>query len=226
MTRDEVMAKLETLGTEQVRKMNAKNGSGDNQFGVKMGDLRILANEIKLNPELAKELWETGNWDARLLSTLLMKPKKLSADEVHEMVADIHFIPNATTSQLSDWVMTNVLKVHPEKEALRQKWMTAKDVMPARAGWSLTAERAAKSPEGLDASALLDRIEKEMPSAPPVLQWTMNYALANIGINFPDLRQRALDIGERLGVFRDYPTSKGCTSPFAPIWIDYFVSRQ
>ena len=38
--------------------------------------------------------------------------------------------------------------------------------------------------------------------------------------------QRAIAIGERLGVYRDYPVSKGCTSPFAPIWIDYFVSRQ
>jgi len=28
------------------------------------------------------------------------------------------------------------------------------------------------------------------------------------------------------GVFRDCPVSKGCTSPFAPIWIDCFVSRQ
>jgi hypothetical protein len=33
-------------------------------------------------------------------------------------------------------------------------------------------------------------------------------------------------IGEMLGIYRDYPVSKGCTSPFAPIWIDYMVSRQ
>ena len=40
------------------------------------------------------------------------------------------------------------------------------------------------------------------------------------------IRQRALAIGEKLGVFRDYPVSKGCTSPFAPIWINFMVSRQ
>ena len=39
-------------------------------------------------------------------------------------------------------------------------------------------------------------------------------------------RKRALAIGEKLGVFSDYPTSKGCTSPFAPIWISEMVSRQ
>ena len=50
--------------------------------------------------------------------------------------------------------------------------------------------------------------------------------VAKIGINFPKHRKRALAIGEKLGVYRDYPTSKGCTSPFAPIWINELVKRQ
>ncbi|HEX5624429.1 MAG TPA: hypothetical protein VFX48_00315, partial [Saprospiraceae bacterium] len=79
---------------------------------------------------------------------------------------------------------------------------------------------------GLDLPALLDRIEMEMPGAPPETQWTMNAALAQIGIHHPELRKRALEIGERLGIFRDFPVSKGCTSPFAPIWITEMVRRQ
>ena len=39
-------------------------------------------------------------------------------------------------------------------------------------------------------------------------------------------RERALAIGEALGIYRDYPVSKGCTSPFAPIWINEMVSRR
>jgi 3-methyladenine DNA glycosylase AlkD len=73
---------------------------------------------------------------------------------------------------------------------------------------------------------LLDRIEKEMPKAPPEVQWTMNSTLANIGIYHSSLRKRALTIGEKLGIYKDYPVSKGCTSPFAPIWINHMVSRQ
>ncbi|PLW90773.1 MAG: DNA alkylation repair protein, partial [Mucilaginibacter sp.] len=30
----------------------------------------------------------------------------------------------------------------------------------------------------------------------------------------------------RLGIYRDYPVSKGCVSPFAPIWINEMVKRQ
>jgi len=32
--------------------------------------------------------------------------------------------------------------------------------------------------------------------------------------------------GEKLGIYRDYPVSKGCTSPFAPVWIEEMVRRQ
>jgi len=65
-----------------------------------------------------------------------------------------------------------------------------------------------------------------MGSAAPEVQWTMNFVLVEIGINFPKLRKRALAIGEKLGVYRDYGVSKGCTSPFAPIWINEMVKRQ
>jgi 3-methyladenine DNA glycosylase AlkD len=54
----------------------------------------------------------------------------------------------------------------------------------------------------------------------------MNSCLAAIGIHFAKHRKRAIGIGEKLGVYRDYPVPKGCTSPFAPIWIDYMVRRQ
>lgn len=65
-----------------------------------------------------------------------------------------------------------------------------------------------------------------MPAAAPQTQWTMNNCLASIGINVPQLRQRAIAIGEALGIYRDYPVPRGCTSPFAPLWINEMVRRQ
>ena len=55
---------------------------------------------------------------------------------------------------------------------------------------------------------------------------TMNFCVAGIGIHFPKHRKRAIAIGETLGIYRDYPVSKGCTSPFAPIWINEMVRQQ
>jgi 3-methyladenine DNA glycosylase AlkD len=225
VTLEEAMRQLEALGNAGVRAQNAKSGpmgsgAGDNQFGVSRGDVRKLANQIKTNHELALSLWKTGNVDAQFLATLLVKVDRLSAEEMERLVKSVTYV------WVADWLYSYVLKEHADKETLRQKWMKSDDRWLARAGWQLTAGRMAKSPEGLDLEALLDRIEKEMGTAAPEVQWTMNMCLAEIGIHHPKLRKRAIAIGEKLGIYRDYPVSKGCTSPFAPIWITFMVSRQ
>jgi 3-methyladenine DNA glycosylase AlkD len=220
MTLADTLKALEGLGTAKVRTQNAKGGAGDNQFGVSLGDIRMLAKKIRTNHELALSLWETGNVDAQFLATLLIQPKKLSARELDRMVRSLTFV------RVADWLIAYVVRQHPDKEVLRRDWMAADDRWAARAGWDLTAERVAKSPDGLDLPALLGRIEAEMANADPIVQWTMNYALATIGIHFPKYRKQAIDIGEALGVYRNYPVSKGCTSPFAPIWINAMVNRQ
>ena len=220
MTLKETLAQLKSLGNEKVRAHNKKNGAGNNQFGVRHGDVRKLAAKIKTNHELAIALWETRNLDAQLLAILLMEPKNLSASDVDRMVRSVIFV------QVADWLNSYVVKNHPDKETLRQRWMTVDNPWAARAGWNLTSERIAKSSEGLDLTALLDRIESEMGDSAPQVQWTMNFCLAGIGIHFPKHRKRAIAIGETLGIYRDYPVSKGCTSPFAPIWINEIVRRK
>lgn len=219
-TLEEVLQALERCGQAEVRERNARHGAPENQFGVKMGEIRTIAKSLKGNHELGLTLWGSGNLEAMLLATLIVKPKQLSEEDVERMAAEV------TYAWLADWLMSYVIKQHPRKEAMRQRWMESPHPMLARAGWSLTAERIQKNPEGLDPGGLLERIEGEMGNAPTLAQWTMNYCLAEIGIRFPEHRQRAIDIGEQLGLYRDYPVSKGCTSPFAPIWIGAMVARQ
>lgn len=216
----ETLKQLESLSDDKTRKHNTKNGVGDNQFGVKLGDLRKVAKKIKTNHELALELWETGNFDAQMLAMLIIKVKALTADELNDMVCEVKY------TRVADWLNAYVVKIHPDNETLRQKWMKDKNPMAARAGWNLTSQRIVKNPELVEIPTLLDRIEKEMATVAPETQWTMNFSLAEIGINYPEYRQRAIKIGEKLGVYRDYPVSKGCTSPFAPIWINEMVSRK
>jgi 3-methyladenine DNA glycosylase AlkD len=216
----EVLARLESLGDERVLARSGRSASAGNQFGVLLGDVRKVAAEIRTDHELAVSLWQTQIIDAQLLAILLFKPRAMSRDDMDRMVRSIESTP------VADWFSAYVCKKHPDKEALRQRWMIDGNRWAARAGWSLTSERIAKHPEGLDLAALLDRIEAEMGNAAPEVQWTMNFCLAAIGIHFPKHRKRAIAIGETLGLYRDYPVSKGCTSPFAPIWINEMVSRQ
>jgi 3-methyladenine DNA glycosylase AlkD len=65
-----------------------------------------------------------------------------------------------------------------------------------------------------------------MPKAKPEVQWTMNNTLAAIGIHDPKLRKRAVAIGEKIGLYRDWPVSKGCTPPYVPVWVEFMVKRH
>ncbi len=220
MTLAEAMKELEALGTEAMRAYNRKGGVDDNQFGLKMGDIRVVAKKAKSDHALALQLWKTENLDARFLATLVIKPKELSTEELDAMVRSVKY------AHLADWLNSYVVKQHPEKEAMRERWMADADPMASRAGWSLTTERVGKSPEGLDLKGLLDRIDAEMGTAPEAARWTMNFCLIEIGVKFPEYRERAIAIGETHGAYRDYPTSKGCISPFAPIAITELAKRE
>jgi 3-methyladenine DNA glycosylase AlkD len=229
MNLEETLAKLESLGDEKRRAHNAKPWAGNpagaaklKQFGCAMGDLRALAKKIKTNHALALELWKTGNIDAQLLAILLMKPKELSAKELDKMVRTTRF------AWVADWLNSYIVQEQPpaEKEKLRIKWMEDNDGWAARAGWNLTATKVGKDADGLDLPALLDRIEKEMPKARPETQWTMNNTLMAIGIKDAKLRKRAIAIGEKIGLYKDWPMSKGCVIPYVPVCVPEMVKRQ
>lgn len=217
MTVTEVLAELAALEDPKVRAINERHGD---DHGVNLGKLRALAKRLKTQQELSYQLWKTGDTAARLLALLVCRPKAFERDELDAMMRE------ARRPKVHDWLVNYVVKKSPHAEELRQAWFADPDPVVASAGWALTADRVTKRPEGLDLAGLLDIIEAEMKDAPDRLQWAMNSCLAQIGIDHPEHRARAVDIGERLEVLKDYPTSPGCTSPYAPIWIGEMVRRQ
>ena len=216
-TLTEVMAELAGLEDPKIRAVNEKHGD---DHGVNLGKLRALAKRLKTQQELACQLWTTDDSAARLLAILICRPKAFERDELDDMARA------ARTPKVHDWLVNYVVKKNPHSEELRLAWTADPDPVVASAGWALTTERVAKQPEGLDLAGLLDVIEAEMKDAPDRLQWAMNHCLAQIGIEHAGHRARAIDIGERLEVLKDYPTPPGCTSPFAPTWISEMVRRQ
>ncbi|MEV6106314.1 DNA alkylation repair protein [Streptomyces sp. NPDC051940] len=213
----EVMEELAGLEDPKARAVNERHGD---DHGVNLGSLRALAKRLKTQQDLARDLWGTGDTAARLLALLICRPKAFGSDELDAMLRQ------ARTPKVHDWLVNYVVKKSPHAEELRPAWLADPDPVVASAGWALTTDRVAKKPEGLDLPGLLDVIEAGMKDAPDRLQWAMNHCLAQIGIEHPGQRARAVDIGERLQVLKDYPTSPGCTSPFAPVWIGEMVRRQ
>jgi 3-methyladenine DNA glycosylase AlkD len=213
----ELMAELAALQDPRIREVNQKHGD---DHGVNLGRLRDLAKRLKTQQDLARQLWETDDSAARLLALLICRPKAFERDELDDMLRA------ARTPKVHDWLVNYVVKKSPHAEALRLIWSADPDPVVASGGWALTTERVAKKPEGLDLTGLLDAIEAQMKDAPDRLQWAMNHCLAQIGIEHAEHRARAIEIGERLEVLKEYPTPPNCTSPFAPTWITEMVRRQ
>ncbi|NDK89186.1 DNA alkylation repair protein [Gordonia desulfuricans] len=216
-TVDSLMAELSDLADPAILAVNERHGD---EHAVNLTRLRAVAKRVRTDHDLACALWATDDSAARLLAVLICRPRLFTADELDAMLRQ------ARTPKVQDWLISYVVKKSTHVETLRVAWFDDPDPVVAGAGWTLTGDRIGSGADGLDLPELLTRIEDQMADAPDRLQWAMNGCLARIGIDHPDHRSRAIDIGERLEVLKDYPTARGCVSPFAPIWITEMVRRQ
>ena len=216
-TVSDLLAELATLEDPKMRAINEKRGD---DHGVNLTKLRGIAKRLGRDDDLARRLWATAVTPARLLAILISRPKSWTADEYDAMLRE------ARAPKVIDWLVGYLAGKSPDAEALRVRWLADTDPVVEAAGWSLTANTVVKRPELLDLPRLLEIIEADMADAPERKQWEMNSTLAQIGITTESLRERAIAIGERLGVLRDYPTPPNCTSPFAPSWIAEMVRRN
>ncbi len=210
---------LDELASLEDPKMRAVNERHGDDHGVNLTKMRAIAKRLGKDQDLSLALWATDDTAARLLALLICRPKDFSAAQLDTMLRE------GRRPKIQDWLINYVVRKGPHAEELRALWFDDPDPWVAAAGWNLTWNRVVKSPAGLDLDALLDQVESEMKDAAERLQWEMNSTLAQIGITDPSRRPRALEIGERLEVLKDYPTPPNCTSPYAPLWIGEMVRR-
>lgn len=216
MTLAEVRGRLDALADPKILAVNARHGD---DHAVNLTKLRAVAKDAGRDAELAKELWATGDTACRLVALLVSRPKDFTEDELDAMLRD------ARVPKVQDWLVSYIVMKGPFADALRVRWFDDADPVVAAAAWDLTTQRVRKHQGGVDTAALLDQIDAEIVAAPDRLQWAMNTAMGEIGINEAEHRDRVLEMGERLGVLRDYPTPPGCVSPFVPLWVPEMVRR-
>lgn len=194
--------------------------------GIRLNtEIRAIAKEQGKNAELAAYLWKNGGFSARMLSLLILDLKAVDVPYIERLVADLEGDEGKEQSQLLDWLIANVIM---KKAALKNetaKWRDDPSTLRQRVFWSVQA-RSVRAGENEHNERLLQHIERELPTAGEKVQWNMNWCAAQIGIADQRLRGRCIALGERLGLYRDYPVSKGCTSPYLPIWIGSVVGKQ
>ena len=82
MTKSEALRELESMGTEQNRKLYQRHGVKGPAFGVSYANLGALQRRIRIDHPLALALWATGNHDARVLANMIAEPNSMSARAV------------------------------------------------------------------------------------------------------------------------------------------------
>ncbi|WP_017622363.1 DNA alkylation repair protein [Nocardiopsis chromatogenes] len=105
----EVMAELAALDDPKVREVNARHGD---DHGVNLTRLREVAKRLKTQQDLARDLWATGDSAARLLATLICRPKAFERDELDAMLRE------ARTPKERDWLVNYVVKKSPHADGL------------------------------------------------------------------------------------------------------------
>jgi 3-methyladenine DNA glycosylase AlkD len=187
--------------------------------------IRAIAKEQGKNSEVAAHLWKHGGFSARMLSLLILDLKAVDVASVERMVSDLEAAEGREQSQLLDWLIANVIMKKSALKTETAKWRDDPSTLRQRVFWSVHARSIRAENHELN-EQLLQHIEREMPSASEKVQWNMNWCAAQIGIADERLRGRCIALGERLGLYRDYHVSKGCTSPFLPIWIGSVVGKK
>jgi 3-methyladenine DNA glycosylase AlkD len=188
--------------------------------------IRALAKEHGRDHPAALHLWKRGEFKSRMLSLLLLDLKAVDLPLVDSLIADIEQeADEKARSQLIDWLIANVLMKKAPLKNEAATWRTAPSIVRQRVFWSVQARSVRAENRALN-EQLLGHIESDMAGAPRPVQWNMNWCAAQIGIADADLRGRCIALGERLGLFQDYPVPKGCTSPYLPLWINSVVGRK
>ncbi|MGC4053976.1 MAG: DNA alkylation repair protein [Paludibaculum sp.] len=214
MTVQEVMHTLESLGTEQARKIYRRHGAADPMFGVSFAHMGKLQKQIKRDQALAVQLWATGNFDARVLATMIADPQAMSPAELERWVKDLEGY------SLTDLFGKFVAQT-PHARKLREKWMKSKEEFTAQAGWLLLSY-AVSGGEGLSDDYLREIIafiEKNIHSSMNRVRHSMNGVMINIGIHREPLRPLVLATAARIGKVVVDHGETSCETPDAAAYI-------
>lgn len=217
---EQVMAELEANGSEQTRKTYRRHGVTGKQFGVNYGFMKPFAKKIKVDHELAKSLWATGNHDAQVLAGMIADPQQADDALLDSWANDLY------NYALGDAVTSFTART-PLARKKAKEWMNSDVEWISMVGWHILGDLAMNNPDLPDEYFLpyLDTIERDLHSSMNRTRYGMNNALIAIGSR-PTLRARTIEVAKNLGkVIVDHGDTS-CKTPDAITYIQKIEDRQ
>ena len=213
----QVMKALEAKGSEQTRKIFKRHGAGDNMYGVKVADMKVIAKTIKGDHDLACELYETGNYDAMYLAGMVADGKKMNKTELNA------WAKSADWQMIAEYTVPWVASESPHGRDVAMKWIDDKKEHVAAAGWNtysgLLATIADEDLDLKEIKALLKRVEKEIDGAHGRVRYCMNGFVIAVGSYVTALAKEAKATAKKLGKVEIDMGGTACKVPLATDYI-------
>jgi len=195
--------------------------------GTKLGELKKMAKEIKKDHGLAMELWSTNEFLPRMLAVLILDRKLLTQDFLKELDADMQAHGFDDRNRLMEWLMANQLMKSKHTLSMIESWENSSSALQRRTFWYHQGRLrwTGKTPPD-NTDHLLNAIDARIVEEEPAVQWAMNFTAAWIGIFDEARRVRCIEIGERIGLYKEEVAPKGCTPNYLPKFIEIEVGKR
>jgi len=221
MTKEQVMDELKKKGSESTKRIFLNHGASEPMYGVKIADLKIIQKQVKKDHQLAMELFDTGNYDAMYLAGLIADESKMSKKDIQQ------WAENSQSSGISEYTVSWVAAESDYGWELGMKWIDSPKEKIASAGWNtLSGVIAMKPDHELDIPTikkLLQRIIKEIHSAPNRVRYTMNQFVIGVGGYIKELTKDAMETAKKIG---DVYVDMGGTACKVPAAMDYIKKME
>jgi 3-methyladenine DNA glycosylase AlkD len=195
---DEVQSALTWLkghSSKSTRDGMARYGiPSDNAFGVTMANMKVLAKRLGRNHELAAALWETGWYEARMLTSFVDEPARVTPAQMDRWCRDF-----------DNWGICDTLCFHlfdktPHAWSRIDKWHDARGEFVKRAAFALLASVALhdrKLPDRPFVESLV-LIERAATDDRNFVKKGVSWALRLIGRRSQGLNTEAIALSRRL----------------------------
>jgi 3-methyladenine DNA glycosylase AlkD len=191
----DTLAALKALGTTQNRDGLPRFGIvAPKAYGVAMAKIQALAKQIGPNHDLALALWETGWYEARLLTAYIDEPARVTPAQMDRWCRDFD------NWGVVDTLCFTLFDRTPHAWTKVTKWTTARGEFQKRAAFALLASLAGHDKTSGDAPFLdgLRLIEEAADDERNFVKKGVNWALRRIGTRNPALLAAAMATATRL----------------------------
>jgi len=217
-TVSQVMTALKNKGSEQTRKTLVRHGAPGNFFGVKVGDLKIIAKQIKGDQELAYKLYESGNIDAMYLAGIVADGSQMNRKQLND------WAKSAPWHMIAEYTVPGVAVESPFGRELALKWIKSKNESIASTGWSTYAGVVATTPDSelelKEIEGLLKLLERSINEVSGRVRYTMNGFVIAVGGYIKPLSKQAKITAKRIGKVEVDMGDTACKVPLATEYID------